>query len=201
MAILLLVAYIMHQFEEHWIDLFSHQYAFYGDVNKLLLEVLGASDAAVGPLTPESIFVINTSLVWLIGAIAIWRSPEHIFPSLAMAGITLVNGISHIALGIAKQSYNPGLLTAVAIFLPLAIAFYRNVLIANPAAKVQVLASVAWAILAHIIMVVGLLAANWFELIPEVAYFALLIAWSVIPAFLFNVHSDVPQVVGATNGN
>ena len=201
MAVLFLVAYMTHQFEEHWIDLLGQQYAFYSDVNQLLLGVLNAPDQAMGPLTPEAIFIINTSLVWLIGAVAIWRSPGHLFPTLAMAGITLVNGISHISLGIAKQAYNPGLLTAILIFLPLAIAFYRTVLTTNPAVKVQVIASIAWAILAHLIMVVGLLAANWFELMPETVYFALLIIWSVIPTVLFTVPSDIPQVVGATHGN
>ena len=201
MAVVFLVAYMTHQFEEHWIDLLGQQYAFYSDVNQLLLGVLNAPDQAIGPLTPEAIFIINTSLVWLIGAVAIWRSPGHLFPTLAMAGITLVNGLSHIGLGIAKQAYNPGLLTAIVIFLPLAIAFYKTVLTTNPAIKVQVIASITWAILAHLIMVVGLLAANWFKLIPETAYFALLIIWSVIPAVLFAVPSDVPQVVGATHGN
>ncbi|MEM9948960.1 MAG: HXXEE domain-containing protein [Cyanobacteria bacterium P01_D01_bin.36] len=200
-AVLLLVAYIIHQFEEHWIDLFGHQYAFYGDVNQLLLTVLGAPSESIRPLTPEAIFVINTSLVWLVGAIAIWRSPKHIFATLAMAGITLVNGMSHMVMGIAQQSYNPGLLTAVVLFLPLAIAFYRNMLTTKSASKVQVIASIVWSILAHIIMVAGLLAANWFELMPETAYFAMLIAWSVIPAVLFTVPSNVPQAVGATHGN
>ena len=200
-GLVVLVAYIGHQFEEHWIDFLGHQYAFYGDVNQLLLTVLGAPSEAIRPLTPEAIFVINTSLVWLVGAIAIWRSPKHIFATLAMAGITLVNGMSHILMGIAQQSYNPGLLTAVVLFLPLAISFYRNVLTTKSASKRQVIASIAWSILAHIIMVAGLLAANWFELMPETAYFAMLIAWSVIPAVLFTVPSNVPQVVGATHEN
>jgi len=198
MAVLLLVAYMTHQFEEHWIDLLGNQYAFYGDVNQLLLTVLDAPNETIRPLTREAIFIINTSLVWLIGAIAIWRSPKHMFPSLAMAGITLVNGISHIALGIIQQSYNPGLLTAAVIFLPLAIAFYKNALTEKTTTKVQVVASMAWAILAHVIMVFGLLAANWFELIPEISYFAALIVWSAVPAFLFNVRSDILKVVGAT---
>ena len=142
-AVLLLVAYIIHQFEEHWIDLLGHQYAFYGDVNQLLLTVLGAPSEAIRPLTPEAIFVINTSLVWLVGAIAIWRTPKHVFPTLAMAGITLINGMSHIVMGIAQQSYNPGLLTAVVIFLPLAIAFYRNMLTTKSASKRQVITSIA----------------------------------------------------------
>lgn len=188
-SVVLLVAYIIHQFEEHWVNLFGNQYAFYGYFNTLFLSVLGAQDSSVVILSREAIFLINTSLVWLIGIIAIWRSPKHLFPVLAMNGIVFVNAISHILPGIFKQSYNPGLLTAIVIFLPLAIAFYRKVLFTNPSAKLQVIASIVWAILAHVILITGLLLANWFELIPEKVYFIVLIVWSVIPAFLFNNYS------------
>ncbi|MEM7715821.1 MAG: HXXEE domain-containing protein [Cyanobacteria bacterium P01_A01_bin.68] len=189
MSVLLLMAYMIHQFEEHWIDVFGNQYAFYEYFNILFLSVLGAQDSSVIILSREAIFLINTSLVWLIGIIAICRSPKHLFPLLAMNGIVLVNAISHILPGIFRQSYNPGLLTAIVIFLPLAIAFYRKVLFTNPGAKLQVIASIVWAILAHVILITGLLVANWFELIPEFVYFALLVLWSVIPAFLFNNYS------------
>ncbi|MEM9923425.1 MAG: HXXEE domain-containing protein, partial [Cyanobacteria bacterium P01_D01_bin.50] len=186
MSVLLLMAYMIHQFEEHWIDISGNQYAFYGYFNTLFLSILGAQDSSVIILSREAIFLINTSLVWLIGIIAIWRSPKHLFPALAMNGIVLINAISHIFPGILKQSYNPGLLTAIVIFLPLAIAFYRKVLFINPGAKLQVIASIIWAILAHGILITGLLLANWFELIPEKIYFIVLVLWSVIPAFLFN---------------
>ncbi|MEL6440802.1 MAG: HXXEE domain-containing protein [Cyanobacteria bacterium J06621_8] len=190
MSVLFLVAYIIHQFEEHWVDLLGKQYAFYSEMNQLLSSVLNAQDSTLMPLTPESIFIINTSLVWLVGMLAIWRSPQHLFPSLAMAGITLINGISHIVLGIAKQSYNPGLLTAGVLFLPLAIAFYRAILIETPVKKGQVIVSIIWSVVAHIIMVVGLLAANWFNLIPELAYFVMLIIWSIVPSLLFTSESE-----------
>ena len=189
-SVLLLIAYIIHQFEEHWIDIFGNKYAFYEYFNTLFLTVLGAQDSSIIILSREAIFLINTSLVWLIGIIAIWRSPKHLFPVLAMNGIVLVNAISHIFPGILKQSYNPGLLTAIIIYLPLAIAFYRKVLFTNPGAKLQVIASIVWAILAHVILITGLLSANWFELIPELVYFAVLVLWSVIPAFLFNNYSS-----------
>ncbi|MEM6754871.1 MAG: HXXEE domain-containing protein, partial [Cyanobacteria bacterium P01_C01_bin.38] len=55
--------------------------------------------------------------------------------------------------------------------------------------KLQVIASIVWAILAHVILISGLLSANWFELIPEFVYFVVLVVWSVIPAFLFNNYS------------
>ncbi|MGD1932760.1 MAG: hypothetical protein ACFB12_28055 [Leptolyngbyaceae cyanobacterium] len=46
-----------------------------------------------------------------------------------------------------------GLLTAIILFIPPAIAIYRATLIRVPTAKGQVIASVVWAVLAHIIMV------------------------------------------------
>ena len=188
-SVLLLLAYIIHQFEELWVDVFGNHYAFYEYFNTLFLSILGAQDSSVIILSREAIFVINTSLVWLIGIIAIWRSPKHLFPVLAMNGIVLVNAISHILPGILKQSYNPGLLTAIVIFLPVAIAFYRKVLFTNPGAKSQVIASIVWAVLAHVILISGLLSANWFELIPELVYFIVLVVWSLIPAFLFYYYS------------
>ncbi|NEQ97085.1 MAG: HXXEE domain-containing protein [Cyanothece sp. SIO2G6] len=195
MSVTLLVAYLTHQFEEHWVDLFGNQYAFYGYLNTLLLGILDAQDSTIILASQTAIFVINTSLVWLVGAIAIWRSPNHLFPTLAMNGIVLVNAISHILSSIIKQAYNPGLLTAIALFVPLAIAFYRKVLVTNSSANLQVIMSIIWAILAHIILIVGLLAANWFELIPEPVYFVVLVIWSVIPAFLFNSANKTSQVL------
>jgi len=192
-SVLLLIVYIIHQAEEHWVDLLGNQYAFYDYFNALLLGLLNAENTNTMPLTPESIFVINTSLVWLVGVIAIWRSPEHLFPPLAMAGITLVNAFSHVMAGVFKQSYNPGILTAIVLFIPLAIAFYRAILINIPTAKSQVIASIVWAVLAHILLFGGLLAANWFALFPEIVYFAVLATWSVTPIFLFNLPKPSSQ--------
>ena len=67
----LLLAYIVHQFEEHWVDVTGATYAFYSQTNEMLLERLGAEPGAEFPLTREAIFVINTTLVWLVGALAI----------------------------------------------------------------------------------------------------------------------------------
>ena len=145
------------------------------------------------PLSPESIYMINTSLVWLVGILAIWSSPKHLFPSLAMAGITLVNGMSHIILGVLRQSYNPGLLTAAVTFIPLAITFYRATLKTIPSTKIQVVTSIIWAVLAHVVMVLGLLLANWFNIISEQNYFLCLIVWSIIPMLLFRTHNSTGQ--------
>lgn len=182
-CLLLLVAYIIHQFEEHWIDLFGNVYAFQGSVNELLLGLLGAPEGSTGPLTKKSVFIINTSLVWLVACLGIWSAPRHIFPALAMMGIVLVNAIAHILNGVV--GYNPGLLTSVIVFLPLSGFLYFKSLRSGAATLKEVIGSLIWAVLAHVLMVVGLIAANWFNLFPESLYFILLISWSIVPVFLF----------------
>ncbi len=179
-ALGLLVLYIAHQFEEHWIDVFGTPYAFQESVNGLVRAVTGAPSDRPGPLSVEAIFVINTSLVWLVGVLAVWRAPGHVFPTLAMAAIVLVNAVAHIASGLASFSYNPGLLTSVVLFLPGALLAYR----ALGASRRLVILSLAWAVLAHVIMVAGMMASTWWGVIAPEAYFAALIIWSIVPVFV-----------------
>ncbi|MEO0346640.1 MAG: HXXEE domain-containing protein [Pseudomonadota bacterium] len=184
-SIALLVAYIAHQFEEHWIDVLGNEYAFHAYVNALVRGAIGTDDLSVAPLTPMGIFVINTSLVWLVGAVAIVRARTQWFPVFAMAAIALVNGATHIIGSIVTFAYNPGLLTSVLLFLPLPVLFYRKVLRENPALKLLVIASLIWAALAHVLMVGGMLAANLFGVISESFYFVTLVVWSLLPLGLF----------------
>ena len=106
---LLLIAYIIHQFEEHWIDIYGNYYSFYEFNNNFILSNLGAPNSTIRPLTKEAIFMINTSLVWLVGVLGILSSPRHLFPLFAMASIIIVNGFVHVLAAIATFRYNPGL--------------------------------------------------------------------------------------------
>ncbi|MEM6376626.1 MAG: HXXEE domain-containing protein [Bacteroidota bacterium] len=184
-AIIMLIAYIIHQYEEHWIDLFGNYYAFYVFNNDFILGNLGATDSSVKPLSKAAIFMINTSLVWLVGVLAIWRSPQHLFPLIAMGSIIVVNGLVHLLAGVAKFQYNPGLLTSVLIFIPLYVWFSNRLLKQTNSFKPQLIGGMIWAFLAHMIMVGGLLMANWFNVISESIYFMVLIVWSVIPLGFF----------------
>ncbi|MEM8573622.1 MAG: HXXEE domain-containing protein [Pseudomonadota bacterium] len=185
-ALILLSAYIVHQFEEHWIDLYGNVYAFQNSVNAMVHSVTGAPDNRTGPLSVEAIFVINTSLVWLLGAIAIWQAARNTFPILAMAALVLVNAISHIAAGLVFESYNPGLLSSVVLFVPIALWVYWIL----PTSWSFVVLSLVWAILAHIIMVIGMMASTWWNLVPPVVYFAALVIWSLTP-LLVDAGTDV----------
>lgn len=178
----LLIAYIVHQFEEHWIDLYGQTFAFKPYLNGFLSNLMG-QQAGTELISDASIFVINTSLVWLVGALAIWRGgSKHIFATLCMAAIVVVNAVSHVGVVVARMSYNPGLLTAVLVFLPLGVFAYGALLRRGAASPRLVVASLAWGVLAHIIMIGGLVLMSWMPNANEVIYFAVLIGWSILPA-------------------
>ncbi|MEO1328606.1 MAG: HXXEE domain-containing protein, partial [Pseudomonadota bacterium] len=121
MATLLLCSYLLHQFEEHWVDLLGRLYPLRDMLNEMLAKYAG--DAARGAMSGEAIFYINTGVVWLVGFLGIWRAPDHLFPSLAMAGVMIVNAVFHVLNTVADHAYNPGLATGLILFLPLSLAY------------------------------------------------------------------------------
>ncbi|MEL7023064.1 MAG: HXXEE domain-containing protein [Pseudomonadota bacterium] len=183
-ALVILVAYIAHQFEEHWVDALGNSYSFYAHVNALLHSMLEIDDPNLMPLTKSAIFFINTSLVWLVGLQAVVFGPKQPFTVHSIMSIALVNAISHVALAAITHSYNPGLVTSIFLFIPLALAYTAYVVRSQPWEMRAVWVSIGWAVIAHVLMVWGLIAANVSGLFSESVYVVLLIAWSLVPAIL-----------------
>lgn len=183
MATLMAAAYMLHQFEEHWIDALGRLYPLRGFLNERLAAAFGPEAAAA--MTPEAIFFINTSVVWLIAFIAIWAAPAHVFPAMAMAGVMLVNGAAHVVAALALGAYNPGLVSSLLLFLPLSLALYRSLLADGRARPIAAAAGIAWGVLAHVILIGGLLASNVNGVIPVSVYYAGLIAWALVPMAAF----------------
>lgn len=107
LAFLALPVYMLHQFEEHDDDRFR----------RFVNSVLGHGREI---LTVRAVFVINFVGVWLLLAACLWlvrvSGPEW----AALAGwLIVVNGLLHVGQAVALQRYNPGLVTAALLFLPL----------------------------------------------------------------------------------
>lgn len=102
-----LPAYMLHQYEEHDKDRFR---AF---VNRLL----GDGHEV---LSVPAVFVINVPGVWGVMALSLWLS-ARVHPGLALIAVylPLLNAVIHIAQAIAARGYNPGLVSAIAVFVPL----------------------------------------------------------------------------------
>ncbi|HET6879092.1 MAG TPA: HXXEE domain-containing protein, partial [Pirellulales bacterium] len=98
--------YMLHQYEEHDNDRFRQ---FFNRTVGRGKEVL----------SPEAVFVINVPGVWGTIAVSFYLAAYvSIGYGLIAAYLTLVNGVVHVVTGMASRSYNPGLATAVAMFLP-----------------------------------------------------------------------------------
>lgn len=78
-------------------------------------------------LTPAAVFVINIGAVWLLGVIVVYLA--WWFGSgfgLISVYLMLVNAAVHIVGAVRTRGYNPGLGTAVVLFLPVGFyAFWR----------------------------------------------------------------------------
>jgi hypothetical protein len=104
---LLLPAYMLHQFEEHDDDRFRRHFN----------ATMGKGREA---LTPLVVFITNVPGVWGVIALSLYAAAHWgIGWALVAAYLVLVNAVVHIVHGVVFRGYNPGLGTAIAIFLPL----------------------------------------------------------------------------------
>lgn len=108
-------AYLLHQFEEHGIDAQGAPYAFRG----MLCMRFGYADVTICPIPESFITAVNISVVWLAGPIAALLGRRWPAIALSYFSVPAVNAFAHIGPALAAGDYNPGLLTAVVLFLPL----------------------------------------------------------------------------------
>jgi hypothetical protein len=108
----LLVIYMLHQIEEHlWpggFRQFTNAHVFKSGSDRWPLDIGGVA-------------LVNIGYVWLPLALAVaWPGPLR-WLGLGWAGLTLINGMSHIVTSIRFRIYNPGLVTSIVLFLPFTV--------------------------------------------------------------------------------
>jgi hypothetical protein len=114
-AFICLPAYMLHQYEEHDNDRFR------SFVNRIL-----GNGREV--LTPMAVFVTNIIGVWAVLGVAFWLAAcVDLGYGLIAAYLLLLNAVIHIVQAVAGRGYNPGLVTAVVLFLPVGGYCLRSV--------------------------------------------------------------------------
>lgn len=103
-------AYMLHQVEEHTGDRFRR---FANTV------MFGGREA----LTTASVMVINIPVVWGLNLSALYAA-SLLGPGYALVApyALVVNALTHLGAGLRLRCYNPGLASAVLVFLPLGLA-------------------------------------------------------------------------------
>ncbi|AJY47813.1 HXXEE domain-containing protein [Martelella endophytica] len=102
--------YMFHQFEEHSGDRFR---SFAND------RMFGGKEV----MRPVDIIIVNLPAVWGVNLIAFYAA-AFVAPGLGLVApyLLLVNAVLHIVTTLRLRCYNPGLVTAILLFLPLSIA-------------------------------------------------------------------------------
>jgi Protein of unknown function with HXXEE motif len=98
--------YMLHQFEEHDDDRFR----------RFVNRTVGGGREVLSPL---AVFLINVPGVWGLIVVSFYLSVNvAVGYGLIAVYLTLVNAVVHIVHGVVFRAYNPGLATAVVLFLP-----------------------------------------------------------------------------------
>jgi hypothetical protein len=134
--------YMVHQVEEHTGDRFR---TF---VNQ---RIFGGRDA----LGVTAVLVINIPVVWGLNLAALyaaylWGAGFGLVAPYAM----LLNGITHIGAAARFRSYNPGLATSLAVFLPLSLWTIFKI---GPVDASFHFAALGLAIVLHVLIIVAVL--------------------------------------------
>jgi hypothetical protein len=116
--------YLVHQFEEHGIDLLGRRYAFLAD----LCGTLGhAGDPARCPADETFIFAVNVVGCTMIFATSLVFRRTRPLAAACAWGVPIVNGLIHVAGSLGAGAYRPGVLTSLVLFFPLSAWMLRVV--------------------------------------------------------------------------
>ena len=106
---LLLPAYMIHQYEEHEGDRFR----------RFFNETIGKG---FDVLSPRAVFITNVPGVWGVIASSLYGAALlGLGWALVAAYLVLVNAVVHVVHAAIFSRYNPGLFTALVVFLPLGV--------------------------------------------------------------------------------
>ncbi|MBS7544915.1 HXXEE domain-containing protein [Ancylobacter oerskovii] len=132
--------YMLHQIEEHAGDRFRRF------VNTRLLHDPDG-------LTVAAVLVVNLPLVWGVNLAALYAA-VLCGPAAGLVApyAMIVNAVIHLAAALRLRSYNPGLVTALLLFLPLGLATLAAV--GMQAGIAAHLGGLALAVLLHALIVV-----------------------------------------------
>jgi hypothetical protein len=114
--------YLLHNVEEYGVDLLGNTHAF----PNALCATLKLPPYPACPIPPPFFLAVNLSLFWVVGPVAALLSRRHPLVGLSLYSVISINMLAHIASIVTSgHIYNPGLFTALVLFLPLSIWIAR----------------------------------------------------------------------------
>ena len=152
--------YLLHQFEEHGVDLLGRRYAFLGDLCRVLGHIGPSGDC---PANPAFIFAVNAVGCQIAFVLALVFRKRRPLVAACAWGIPIVNAVTHVGSAIARWAYNPGVLTSVVLFAPMGAWMLYTALKAGVLTRNQIPRIVATGVAVHVVLLGSLLlhAHGW----------------------------------------
>jgi hypothetical protein len=114
---LAVAVYLVHQFEEYGLAANGVVHAFPNELCTLV-----GQPAYPACAIPASFFLaVNLTLVWVAAPVAAILAPRVPLLGLVLWGVIASNAIVHLVPAVALLRYDAGLLTAIILFVPLAV--------------------------------------------------------------------------------
>jgi hypothetical protein len=149
--------YMLHQFEEHGIDLLGRHYHFQAD----FCHRLGHVSVDDCPGTPLFIFAVNVGSVWIAGVLSGLVGLRRPLVTTGMIGIIAANALAHLGPFIVSGGdYNPGVLTGALLFLPAAVLLFRALLAQGVIRPRDIGLGLLMGLAVHAVLISSLLAAD-----------------------------------------
>lgn len=146
--------YLVHQFEEHGIDAQGAVYAFRG----FMCAEFGFADPKACPVPLSFITAVNIPAVWIAGPLSAMLAARWPVIGLSFFAIPAVNLFAHAVPAVLSQSYNPGLLTALVLFLPLSLIVFAAAVSRYHLGARAILATLFAGVVLHAILMGSLMA-------------------------------------------
>lgn len=115
LSFLAVAVYMVHNVEEYGIAANGIVHAFPDS----LCELLGQPPFPECGIPPVFFLFVNLPLVWMAGPLAALFSRRFPLAGLSLWGVIGANAVVHIVPAILQREYDPGLVTALALFVPL----------------------------------------------------------------------------------
>jgi hypothetical protein len=105
--------YLIHNVEEYGVDLLGQFHAF----PQFMCATLAQPAYPSCPIPAPFYLAVNLPLFWVGAPVAAILSRRHPILGLSVYGVIFVNALTHLG-AFVRSGYNPGVLTALILFLP-----------------------------------------------------------------------------------
>ncbi|MCW5736368.1 MAG: HXXEE domain-containing protein [Enhydrobacter sp.] len=146
--------YLVHQFEEHGIDAMDNPYAFRG----FLCAAVGHADPEACPVPLSFITTVNVAAVWIAGPLSALLAGRWPVVGLSFFAIPAINIFAHAGPAMVSGRYNPGLLSALVLFLPLCLVVFAAAVTRYQLGVRAIFATLVAGVALHIALMTSLMA-------------------------------------------